>query len=97
MKIKKATRKELIACIQALLCRDWDCEWDGRFGKNPIEVARDILKREKSIKNQTTILNMTNEEILQKIEDIIINYNNYDPYRPYSSSDDINEIIHIIK
>jgi uncharacterized protein YjaG (DUF416 family) len=40
---------------------------------------------------------MTNEEILQKIEDIIINYNNYDPYRPYSSRDAINEIIQIIK
>jgi hypothetical protein len=50
MKIKKATRKELIACIHALLCGDWDCEWDGRFGKNPTEVARDILKREKSTK-----------------------------------------------
>jgi hypothetical protein len=47
---KKATRKELIACIQALLSRDWDSEWDGRFGKNPTEVANDILKKEKSIK-----------------------------------------------
>ena len=50
MTIKKATRKELIECIQALLSRDWDCEWDGRFGKNPTEVASDILKREKSLK-----------------------------------------------
>lgn len=49
-KNKKATRKELITCIQALLCRDWDCEWDGRFGKNPTEVAKDILEREKTLK-----------------------------------------------
>jgi hypothetical protein len=47
---KRVTRKELIACIQALLSRDWDCEWDGRFGKNPTEVAKDILKREKTAK-----------------------------------------------
>ena len=46
-KLKKATRKELISCIQALLSRDWDCEWDGRSGKDPSEVAIDILKREK--------------------------------------------------
>lgn len=48
MKNKKATRKELIACIKALLSRDWDCEWDGRFGKNPSEVAKEILEREKT-------------------------------------------------
>lgn len=47
MKNKKASRKELITCIQSLLKRDWECEWDGRFGKNPTEVAIDILEREK--------------------------------------------------
>ena len=43
---KKASRKELIECIKSLLSRDWECEWDGRAGKNPADIAVDILKRE---------------------------------------------------
>jgi hypothetical protein len=46
-KNKKATRKELIDCIKQLLCKDWDCAWDGRGGKDPSIIAKEILDKEK--------------------------------------------------
>lgn len=50
IKFKRATRKELIACIKALLKKDWDCEWDGRCGIDPSIIAKEFLRAEETLK-----------------------------------------------